>query len=415
MSKPRVLMIGGWTDSIQKAIDGGFDVTYFGPTEPGYWLDADVLGRCEHVQEVPVGQPALCLALARRLHAERPYVGVVSFTEYGLETSAIIADALGVKGLAPWPTSITRDKVWTRKVLQDTPALALPWQKVSSADDLTDFYRDHGPDVIVKPVMGAGSAGVRHVRTEGDLKVLLDASTWTEGGPFMAEKRIDSDDVYSVESLTIDGRHHVIAVSLEQTAGNGNSACTRIMVPPPPPFGDETRDKLARTAEQLLDAIGLDWGIAHTELMIDSDGSVYPIESQTRIGGGRIYQMAEMTTGFKQIDCALASLISDEVNVPHLPAATSVAVMFRLLAPPGEVKSVADPSVLEELDGVFASQIKIRPGQTLTAVLDNVDLGQHGVVWFQASDHAEAQVRMQEICKNYWVEYTDGNRWHPTI
>jgi biotin carboxylase len=414
MSKPRLLMIGGWTDSIQKAIDAGFDVTYFGATEPGYWLDADVLAQCKDVQEVPVGQPALCLALARRLHAERPYIGVVSFTEYGLETSAVIADALGVQGLDPWPTAITRDKAWTRKVLEDTPTLALPWLRIASAGDLTDFYRDHGPDVIVKPVMGAGSAGVHHLRTEQDLKELLNSAAWAEGGPFMAERRIDSDAVYSVESLTVEGRHHVIAIALEQTAGQGNSACTRIMVPPPPPFDDETRDKLGQTAEKLLDAIGLDWGIAHTELMIDSDGKVYPIESQTRIGGGRIYQMAEMTTGFKQIDSALASLLSDDIEIPHLPTPTSVGVMFRLLAPAGEVKSVADPSVLEKLDGVFASQINIRPGVTLTSVVDNVDLGQHGAVWFQALDHAEAQTRMQEICKNYWVEYTDGSRWHPT-
>ncbi|MFD5778895.1 hypothetical protein [Streptomyces sp. NPDC126933] len=413
MSKPRLLMIGGWTDCIQKAVDGGFDVTYFGPTEPGYWLDAEVLARCEHVQDVPVGQPALCLALARRLHEERPYAGVVSFTEYGIETSAIIGDALGIKGLSPWPTAITRDKVWTRKALDDAPGLAIPWCKVSSHDDVEEFYRDHGPDVIVKPIMGAGSAEVYHLRAERDLKELIIAAPWADGGSFLAEKRIDSDSVYSVESLTIAGRHHVIALSLEQTVGQGNSATTHIMVPPPPPFNDAVRDELVGSAIKLLDAVGLDWGIAHTELMIDSDGRAYPIESQTRIGGGRIYQMAERTTGFKQIDTALTSLISDEVDVPHLPAPTSVCVMFRLLAPAGEVTSVADPGVLENVEGAFASQIKIRPGEALTPVVDNVDLAQQGAVWFEAPDHDTAQARIQRICTNYWVEYADGRRWHP--
>lgn len=413
--RPRLLMIGGWTDCMQKAVDCGFDLTYFGSTEPGYWLDAEVLARCEHVEDVPVDQPALCLALARRLHRERPYAGVVSFSEYGIETSAIIADALGIKGLAPWPTAVTRDKVWTRKVLEDAPEITIPWRKVSSPEDLEEFYREHGPDVIVKPIAGAGSADVHHLRAAEDVKELLNSASWAEGLPFLAEKRIDSDAVYSVETLTIDGRHHVIAFSLEQTRGQGSSVTTYIMVPPPPPFDDATRDKLVNATVRFLDTIGLDWGIAHTELMIDSDGGAYPIESQTRIGGARIYQMAERTTGFKQIDSALASLVSDDVQVPHLPAPASVGAMFRLLAPAGEVKAVADPSVLENLDGVFASKVNISPGDELAAVVDNLDYVQHGAVWFEATDHAEARARIQEICTNYWVEYTDGKRWHPTF
>ncbi|MDT0382165.1 hypothetical protein RM572_25720 [Streptomyces sp. DSM 42041] len=408
-------MIGGWTDCIQKAIDCGFDLTYFGPTETGYWLDADVLAQCEHVQEAPVGQPALCLALARRLHEERPYTGVVSFSEFGIETSAVIADALGIKGLAPWPTSITRDKVWTRKALEGAHDLAVPWCKVTSAIDLEDFYREHGPDVIVKPITGAGSASVHHLRAPEDVKKLINSDSWGETCPCLAERRIDSDAVYSVETVTFGGRHYVIAFSLEQTVGRGSSVTSYIMVPPPPPFDDETGEKLARCAMRFLDTIGLDWGIAHTEVMIDTDGSVYPIESQTRIGGARIYQMAERTTGFKQIDTMLTSLVSDQVEAPHLPEPVSVCMMFRLLAPAGEVKAVADPGVLENLDGVFAAQINIRPGQTLTPVVDNLDYLQHGAVWFEASDHGAAQAVVQEVCTNYWVEYSDGKRWHPTF
>ncbi|MCP2257838.1 Biotin carboxylase [Streptoalloteichus tenebrarius] len=410
MAEPHLLVVGGWTEIIEKAVAAGYAVSYLGPTAGGGGLDPAVLDRCASVHEVAVDQVTVCLALARRIHAERPLDAVVSFTELGLESAAVIADALGLPGPELWPVAATRYKDWTRRALADSPSLALPWRRVASAADVERFHAEHGPAIIVKPVAGAASMGVRQIRSAEELAEAVATPGWLRDGQYVAEKLVDSDELYSVESLTLRGEHSVISFSYTKLVGYPYSLGSYTMVPPPPGF-ERVRDEVVRTAREFLTAVGMTWGVAHTEIKVGPDGRPGVIESQTRVGGDRIWLMTERTTGVGQIDLALRGLLDPEVTAPHLPDSTSVGVFFPLLPPAGTVRRVADIAEVRRLPGVLDADTSISQGRVLKEITDNTQRGGH--VLLHAPDHDAAYALMREVCRAFWVEFDDGRVWHP--
>ncbi|SHG69067.1 ATP-grasp domain-containing protein [Streptoalloteichus hindustanus] len=410
MAEPHLVVVGGWTEVIAKAVDAGFAVSYLGPTAAGGGLDPAVLERCASVHEVAVDQVTVCLALARRLHAERPVTAVASFTELGLESAAVIADALGVPGPELWPVAVTRHKDWTRRVLAGVPSLALPWRLVATPADVERFHAEHGPAIIVKPVAGAASVGVRQIRSAEELAAAMASPGWLRDGQYVAEKLVDSDELYSVESLTLNGEHSVITFSYTKLVGYPYSLGSYTMVPPPPGF-ERVRDEVVRTAREFLTAIGMTWGVAHTEIKVGPDGRPGVIESQTRVGGDRIWLMTERTTGVGQIDLALRGLVDPAVTAPHLPDSDRVGVFLPFLPPAGTVRRVADIADVRRLPGVLDADTNLTPGRVLKEITDNTQRG--GYALLDAPDHDAAYALMREVGRAFWVEFDDGRLWHP--
>jgi hypothetical protein len=411
MSKPHLLMIGGWTDTLVKAFDAGFEVSYLGPCQSSDAFDAVLLEKCHFVREVKIDQIGVCLALVRELHAQAPFTAIVSFTEIGMETAAVLSNALNVKGLDLWAVSVTRYKDWMRRVLAEHDDLAIPWKRLTSEDDLLTFYVQSGPAIIVKPVSGAASIGVRQIKSENELAAFCEEIDPLTISDFMVEKLIDSNRMYSIETLSVERSHHAITMSSSQMEGYPYNLTSHTIVPPRN-LDDALRDRIAGVVRRFLDAIGLVNGVAHTEVKVDDDGLPYIIESQTRVGGDRIWRMVELTTKVLQIDLALRNLI-EPVLLQSFPQTDSVAGFFCLLPPAGEVKAIASIDFLDNFDGVFEYCFNIKPGQILAPIKNNSE--RRGYVFMQAANHAKLFEQIGIIYEKLWIEYSDGTIWHPSF
>ncbi|MGW0393017.1 ATP-grasp domain-containing protein [Streptomyces sp. NPDC003042] len=417
MDRPHLLMIGGWKALIDKAVKAGYDVSFLGDTHDSEWQDGTLERDCVQACHAAVVQISTCLVHARRMHAQRPFDAVVSFTEFGLETAAVVADALGVKGLGLHPVAVTRYKDRMRAVLDAHPDLALRWRLVHNGAELRDFWQEHGPDLILKPAAGVGSEGVYEINGARDLEETAENPAWQGDTPYLAERFVPGDGLYSVETVTAGGEHRTVAVTLAKLVGDPKTVVNYIMTPPPPPH-DVHAKRVAAAAHRLLDAIELGWGVAHTEVKVDTDGQPVIIESQTRVGGHGISRMVEWSTGTLQLDAALTALCADAPGfpatpvVPVEPPAGQVTVSFSILPPAGRVKAVADPKVLDTVPEVLDHEIRITPGCELVETVDNS--ARQGMVWLRAGSHDEVFAAMRAVCDNYWVEYDDGHIWHPS-
>ncbi|MFI5528773.1 ATP-grasp domain-containing protein [Kitasatospora sp. NPDC051853] len=410
MTKPHLLMVGGWKELIEKALAVGHRVSFVGDTTAAQWRDGWLEHNCLSVHHASVEQISTCLVHARALHREHPLDAVVSFTEYGLETAAVIADALGVKGLPLRPVALTRYKDGMRAVLDTVPELALRWRKVGTGAELREFWEQHGPELILKPLAGAGSEGVYEIKNARDLAEAEENPDWQGEVPYLTERFVPGDRLYSVETVTRGGEHRTVAVTMAKLIGDPCTVNNYLMLPPPPPY-DQHAERLSAAAHRLLDAIGLEWGCAHTELKVDVDGRAVVIESQTRVGGQGISRMIEWSTGLPNIDAVLAELTGQWIELGAPEGRVSVA--FSLVVPGGRVHAVADPKVLDAIPEVVDHEIRIEAGAELSETVDNSS--RHGLVWLTADTHEQLFAGMRAVCDNYWVEFDDGQLWHPSF
>ena len=171
------------------------------------------------------------LPLVRAMHEASAFQAAVSLFELGLLPAARINEALGLGGESVATVELLLDKGRMRRHLAARGISPVASAVGRSAQDLREFAEAHGLPVIVKPVRESGSLGVFCVRDAADVDVVaerfrsLDDRQWTAKDlssaesfdEFLIEEYLDGPEI-SVETLTFDGRHVVVAVTDKETA-----------------------------------------------------------------------------------------------------------------------------------------------------------------------------------------------------
>lgn len=227
--------------------------------------------------------------------AEKRVDHVFSFTEDGLLPAAIAASRHGLLGISESSCRLCVDKRLMRDHLRGSE-FAVASASCEDAADVREFLRENPAGLVLKPPAGSGSEDVFVIRDEDDLVAAVQA---LGGGSFsmLAEEYLPGREV-SVETLTIDGRHRLLAVT-DKTLYRGTLAEARHIVSPD--VVDSTaREMLAEFCARLLTLIGHEHGPCHIELKLDGD-RIRLIEINNRVGGDYVGLLAELTTGVSMI------------------------------------------------------------------------------------------------------------------
>ncbi|MGW0389361.1 ATP-grasp domain-containing protein [Streptomyces sp. NPDC003042] len=280
--------------------------------------------------------------------------GIASSSEYYVALAARTAAKLGLPG--PDADAVTRCRSKdTQRALHAAAQVPVPrFAAVSDAAEAAGAAARIGFPVVVKPVSGSGSIGVRlcadaeetrawtgRLLAEGSTTVLVEATVF---GP-----------EFSVE--TFDGA--VVAVVAKHVGPEPYFVETGHDVPAPVPA--PVADALATTAVRAVAALGLHYGAAHTELRLGPDGPVV-IEVNPRLAGGMIPVAVRAATGVDLVDTVIARAAGQPAAVPGT-AAGHAAVRFVRLPAEGRVTAVAGLADASAAPGVAAASVTTAVGR----------------------------------------------------
>lgn len=362
-----ILIIGGRVETVRKARDLGLRVVNIQRPEeyrPEHAALVEGALLAEYTDWAVLGP------LVTAAHQVYGFSGVATITEPGVEPAGLIADALGIRGNSHRCARLMRDKEEMRRHLAGRPD-AVAAEPVTDRDSLAAFGRRHGYPFIVKPVDAAASFGVRLV--EGP-EAVADAWACVEAlrgstahrfanyfpvGRFLMEEYLDGPE-YSVESLSFDGRHIPLAVTEKTTHANfvesGHAMPARL--------APAEEAAVLRCARELLDAVGLRHGPAHTEVKLTGRGPRV-IESHGRPGGDRIMDLVEAAYG---VDIEAYTVGWAAGALPALdsaPQARAAAATCFLTADPGRVVSVGGSAAALAHEGVIGVDLAVAVGDTI--------------------------------------------------
>lgn len=242
------------------------------------------------------------LDILRGLELNHPITALVCFLEPVILTAARVADILGIRSNPLDAVSTARNKVLTRQALDSADIPQRPWRVCGSPEEVLAFQEDLGEKrIVLKPITGAGSAGVRRVENEGEIRAYLSEisglHSWAllDNPDFLvlAEAILPGQE-FSVEAMTVAGTHEIIQITEKVTSS-----------PPyyvelghwqPAGLDEKQKNLISFRVSEILDAIGHTIGPSHTEVMVDGE-DVWLVETHTRFGGGQIWELTELTTG----------------------------------------------------------------------------------------------------------------------
>ena len=186
--------------------------------------------------------------------------------------------------------------------------------------------------LIVKPVDRSGSRGITKLEAPGVPVSAGEALREAMEQGFVREALIEEfaeGDEFSVEGISWEGTHTILAVTRKGTTGAPHFIETAHMQPPLLP--EQTVERIRQVTTHALDTLGVRYGASHTELKVAPDGTVRIIEIGARMGGDCIgSHLVPLSCGVDfvgaVVDVALGN--APDLTPAHDPAAAAIRFIF---------------------------------------------------------------------------------------
>jgi len=293
---------------------------------PGKYAYLAEEGAPEVVVVPRMDEDELHALVAARWGGAAGVAGITSSSEYFVATAAALAARFGLPGPDAASVRAARDKSRQREVLAAGGVPSPAFRAVSSAPEAVAAAREIGFPVVVKPVDGSGSVGVRACADPaeaGSHATLLFASGG-EGARVLVESFVAGDE-FSVEVFSgrVVGitRKHLGDPPFFVEAGHDY----------PADVPDEAAAALVDSATRGTALLGLGWGPLHWELRIDREGRAVPMEVNPRLAGGFIPELVRHAQGIDLIRETLRLVVGREPGL--VPAHQRYASIRFLFAP----------------------------------------------------------------------------------
>ncbi|MEV4943153.1 ATP-grasp domain-containing protein [Streptomyces zaomyceticus] len=336
-------------------------------------IDTQVLDSAD-----PVAVLDRCAELA---DGEAGLAGIASSSEYFVAAAARVAAKLGLPAADGDAVARCRDKERQRELLAAGGVPVPAFTSAGLPDEAVRAAEAIGHPVVLKPVSGSGSIGVRLCRDAAETRAwaerLLDRGTDERGNPVTARLLVEAavrGPEFSVE--TFDDT--VVTVVAKHTGPEPYFVETGHDVPAPVPAADTAA--LGAVALRALSALGLGWGAAHTELRLTDTGPVI-IEVNPRLAGGMIPVAVRAALGTDLVDAVVARAAglpprtTVDATAPADGAADRAAggrtagghaaIRFLPAAREGRVTAVDGLADARAAGGVVAATVATAPGRTV--------------------------------------------------
>ena len=269
-------------------------------------------------------------------------------TDMPIRGVAMASEMLGLHSISYATAIKATDKYCMIKAFKEH-GVPSPWYyAVSSIDELQKLSERLTFPCIIKPTDNAGSHGVILVHGLDDLVDSYNYSRkYSRGGNVIIEEFLEGKEV-SVEVMVIEGNVHILQITDKLTTGApyfvemGHSQ--------PSQLSEEMQIKVCKVTVEAIQAIGIDNGPAHVEMMITVDGPVL-IELGARMGGDNITTyLLPLSTGVDMVKATINMALGERPDIkPTLRCGSAIRYIE---APLGIIRSISGVEEARSITGV---------------------------------------------------------------
>lgn len=226
-------------------------------------------------------------------------IGIDGITTIASDTAVVTVNYVAYRmGLISNPdeySEITTNKYKMRRCFLDND---IPSPKFVLADEenkwkVTGFKYP----LIVKPTDRSGSRGVEKVINPEQLEAAVSrAQKESFEHKAIIEEFVTGREI-SVESISFEGKHTILQITDKVTTGA--PYFVELEHHQPSSISDAMKARVDEIVLRALDALHIEYGASHSELMISEDGDIRVIEIGARMGGDFIgSNLVQLSTGY---------------------------------------------------------------------------------------------------------------------
>jgi biotin carboxylase len=255
-------------------------------------------------------------------------MGVCSIaTDLGNYTVNYVANKLGLPGNSMECTRLSTNKQLMKQAFE---LHGDPTPKSIQVDAFSDLKKLHLEyPVIVKPTDRSGSRGVYKLDSEEGLEEAVKAAIDVGFEKKALIEEFAEGTEYSVEGISFNGEHHILAMTLKYTTGAPHFIETGHLEPAP--VSSECFEKVKKIVIHALDSLKIKNSASHTEIKIDNKGNIKIIEIGSRMGGDAIgSDLVRYSTGIDFVRAVIQVACGDKPDLTPVSDICKAEVKFIL-------------------------------------------------------------------------------------
>lgn len=241
--------------------------------------------------------------------------GVATSSEYYIDTVAYVANKLKLPSGNYENIKLCRSKHYQREKLRKDGISVPKFYAICSEDEIDEKLVDINLPLIVKPVSGSGSVGVKYCENFKDLKEQakeLLSKEKNERGMTIPKKILVEEfikgDEFSVECFngSVIGitKKHLCSIPYFVETGHDF----------PANIDENKKNIITECAIKTIESLGLSWGCIHIELRVFNN-KAYIIEVNPRLAGGFIPNLVYNAFGIDLIENSVKLTLNEKVNI----------------------------------------------------------------------------------------------------
>lgn len=289
-----------------------------------------------------------------------------------VRTVAAVVKEMGIIGIDEETALRATNKGLMRDCLKKHSIPIPAFYRVNTIDEYVNTVDKFPTGCIVKPADNSGSRGVfliKDIKDKSLIKYVFEYSKkYSRSGEILVEEYMEGSEV-SVETLSVDREVRVIAITDKLTTGAprfvemGHSQ--------PSQLSKEIRKKVEAVATGAVQAIGIENGPSHTEILITKDGPKI-VELGARLGGDNITShLVPLSTGIDIVKCCINIALGIKPDItPKISKGSAIRYFEHK---PGRLINISNLDEAKNISGVECILFTKEIGDTVTDINNSND------------------------------------------
>lgn len=286
-----------------------------------------------------------------------------------MQTVAMVAKELKLVGVSEDTALKATNKGKMRAALKAANVPVPLYFRVFTKDEYLNAVneiRELGYRCIIKPADNSGSRGI-YLLEDYSPKSIEEAYAYSRqssrSGELMVEEYMEGAEV-SVETLSINGKCHVIQVTDKVTTGAPYFVEMGHSQPSRQP--EYIRSEIEKVAIAANHAIGIEDGPSHTEIKVTKDGPKI-VELGARLGGDNITTyLTPLSTGVDMVESCIKIALGELPDIEKKICKASAIRYFDVEQ--GTIKNITGIEEAERIPGVRQIYVVHGVGETLNGI-----------------------------------------------
>lgn len=288
----------------------------------------------DYFYPISIVEKEMIAAECRRIGVD----GICSIaSDLAMLTVNYVANALGLVGNSTECTLKSTNKHLMREAFKHGGDPSPQSILIETASELKSLDLQY--PIIVKPTDRSGSRGITKLTNSAGLEAAVSAAKECSFEKKALVEEFAEGQEYSVECISQNGKHHLLAITQKHTTGAPHFIETAHIQPAQ--LSNEAVRKVERIIFHALETLEITTGASHSEVKIDGKGNVFIIEIGGRMGGDFIgSDLVQLSTGVDFVKAVIQIALGES---PDLSGNKHNAAAVRF------VFSEEDLSVLQEI------------------------------------------------------------------